>query len=159
VKYRSSWQLPDPIREREAKALRSEDACLLTREQREIVEGQIAETCAHRDWTLHVVNCRSNHVHVVVSADVSDPDRIRIDLKAWTTRALKEMNGSDGRSNWWAERGGIRHINREDDLEAAIVYVRDGQDRKVPRINTNPKRKRGPTSTNPKRKRGREGDT
>jgi hypothetical protein len=25
-------------------------------------------------------------------------------------------------------RGSIRYINREDDLEAAILYVRDGQD-------------------------------
>jgi REP element-mobilizing transposase RayT len=107
----------------------SEDACILTREEREVVEAQIAETCAHRGWTLHVVNCRSNHVHVVVTADVADPDKIRVDLKSWATRALKEMREPDGgRNNWWAERGNIRYINREDDLEAAILYVRDGQE-------------------------------
>jgi REP element-mobilizing transposase RayT len=129
VKYQNGWQLPDPIREREAKALMSEDACILTREEREVVEAQIAETCAHRGWTLHVVNCRSNHVHVVATADVADPDKIRMALKAWATRALKEMKElDDARDNWWAERGSIRYINREDDLEAAILYVRDGQE-------------------------------
>ncbi len=129
VKYRGGWQFPDPIREREANALMSEDACILTREERQAVEAQIAETCAHRGWTLHAVNCRSNHVHVVVTGDVADPDKIRIDLKAWATRSLKKVASRDGeRSNWWAERGSIRYINREDDLDAVILYVRDGQE-------------------------------
>lgn len=127
VKYRAGGQLPDPIRELEAKSRMTADACILTSEQRRAVEVQIGETCAHRAWTLHTVNCRSNHVHVVVTADVNDPEKIRIDLKAWATRALKKKFDRM-RENWWAERGSIRYINREDDLEAAILYVRDGQD-------------------------------
>lgn len=127
VKYQAGWQLPDPIRERESKLLMSEDACILTIEQRRAVETQIAETCAHRGWTLHAVNCRSNHAHVVVTADVVDPDKIRIDLKAWATRALKKQFAG-GRDNWWAERGSIRYLNSDDDLEASTVYVRAGQD-------------------------------
>ena len=127
VEYRHGWQLPDPIREREAKALMTEDACILTREQRGAVEAQIAETCAHRGWRLHAVNCRSNHVHAVVSASVKDPKKIRIDLKAWATRTLKK-NFDRTRENWWAERGSIRYLNTDDELEGATVYVRDGQD-------------------------------
>jgi REP element-mobilizing transposase RayT len=127
VRYKNGWQLSDPIRELEAKARMTEDACILSREERRAVEAQIAETCAHRGWTLHVVNCRSNHVHAVVTADVADPDKIRIDLKAWATRALKQ--GFDSRrQNWWAERGSIRYLNTDDDLESATLYVRDGQD-------------------------------
>ncbi len=129
VKYRAGWQHPDPIREREAKALMAEDACILTREQRRAVESQIDETCARRGWTLHAVNCRSNHVHVVVTAEVSDPDKIRIDLKAWSARALKTAFGRE-RENWWAERGSIGYLNSLDELEAATLYVRDGQDRR-----------------------------
>jgi REP element-mobilizing transposase RayT len=125
--YQGGWQTPDPVRELEAKARMTDDACILTQEQREAVEVQIAETCARRGWTLHAVNCRSNHVHVVVSADVENPRKIRIDLKAWTTRALTERFDRD-RNNWWEERGSIRYLNRDDDLEAATVYVRDGQD-------------------------------
>jgi REP element-mobilizing transposase RayT len=127
VKYHSGWQLPDPVRELEAEARMTEDACILTPEQRQAVEAQIAETCAHRGWTLHAANCRSNHVHVVVSADVDDPDKIRIDLKAWATRALKKQWGSQ-RQNWWAERGSIRYLNSDVELERTILYVRDGQD-------------------------------
>jgi REP element-mobilizing transposase RayT len=127
VKYRAGWQLPDPIRECEAKALMAENACILTREQRRAVEAQIDETCAQRSWTLHAVNCRSNHVHVVVTADMADPDKIRVDLKAWSARALKTAFGGE-RENWWAERGSIHYLNSDDDLEAAILYVRDGQE-------------------------------
>jgi len=32
------------------------------------------------------------------------------------------------RENWWAERGSQRFINDSDSLQAAILYVRDGQD-------------------------------
>ena len=127
VKYHGGWQPPDPIRELEARARMTEDACILILEQRRTVEDQIAETCFHRGWTLHVVNCRSNHVHVVVSTEVDDPEKIRIDLKAWTTRALKKQFGAH-RENWWAERGSIRYLNTNDDLQAAIMYVRDAQD-------------------------------
>ena len=127
VEYQRGWQLPDPIREREAKARMTEDACILTPEQRWAVEAQIAETCAHRGWTLHAVNCRSNHAHVVVTADVANPKKIRIDLKSWATRTLK-AKFDNRRENWWAERGRIRYLNSDDDLEATILYVRDGQD-------------------------------
>jgi len=107
----------------------TEDACLLTPGQRQSVEKQIAETCAHRGWVLHAVNCRSNHVHVVVSASVDNPKKIRIDLKAWATRSLKKTSAQE-RENWWAERGSVRFLNNEENLQAAILYVRDGQHQK-----------------------------
>ena len=127
-------------------------------EQREEVQRQIAETCGIRGWKLHAVNCRSNHVHVVVTAN-QNPKIVRNQLKAWCTRRLKELElqrrqsrprlrfglVSDAklqemgagireqseaiRENWWAERGSQRVINDLVSLEAAIVYVRDGQDK------------------------------
>jgi REP element-mobilizing transposase RayT len=130
------------------------DACRLDDEQRGVVERQIAETCNYRGWHLHAVNCRSNHLHVVVTASQA-PKIVRNQLKAWCTRRLKELevrrqqarretwgtltqDGSQGpcevaiRENWWAERGSQRFINNEDNLEAAILYVRDGQGKDKP---------------------------
>jgi len=68
VEYRHGWQFPDPILKREAAARMIEDACWLNGEQRLLVDKTIAEHCSMRNWTLHAVNCRSNHLHVVVSA-------------------------------------------------------------------------------------------
>jgi REP element-mobilizing transposase RayT len=134
--YGHGWQPPDPIRKLEAEARMTEDACILDDEQRITVERQIAETCRIRGWKLHAVNCRTNHVHFVVTAPLA-PKIVRNQLKAWCTRRLKELEAkrrglttksSSIRENWWAERGSQRFLNDEESLEAAILYVRDGQD-------------------------------
>ena len=135
IEYRHGWKLPDPIRQLEAEAIMDEDACVLSHSQRELVEETVAEHCRIRGWELHAVNCRTNHLHIVVSAD-RHPDEVRNQFKAWCTRRLKEhqkyeKRGSEEpvRENWWAERGSRRFINDQVSLEAAILYVRDGQDR------------------------------
>lgn len=129
VKYHRGWQMPDPVLEAESAARMTEDACRLNAAQRSAVEQQIRETCRHRSWQLHAVNCRSNHVHVVVSAAETHPKKIRADLKSWATQRLKDKFDS-GRRNWWAERGSIRYLYEQAGLEAAILYVADAQDRK-----------------------------
>ncbi len=136
VEYRRGWQLPDAARKLEAEAYMTEDACLLNADQRHVVEATIADHCRIRNWVLHAVNCRSNHLHVVVTAPGYHPDVVREQFKAWCTRRLKEyehtnpmrQRGSPLRTQWWAERGSKRYINDEDSLESAILYVRDSQD-------------------------------
>lgn len=107
----------------------TEDAIRLNDVQRLAVETQIADTCQRRGWFLHAVNCRSNHVHVVLTAPMTTPKRIRSSLKAWATKRLIECFDPT-RENWWTERGSIRFLNSEASLEAAVIYVRDGQDQK-----------------------------
>lgn len=144
IEYRRGWQLPNPVRQLEAEAAMTENACILDSEQRELVERTIADHCEKRAWQLHAVNCRTNHLHVVVSANCH-PKKVRAQFKAWCTRRLKELDvtrngnrpGFVVRENWWAERGSGRYINNESGLEAAVIYVIDGQDK--PR-DTNPKR-------------------
>ena len=133
IEYRNGFQLPDPILELECAARMTEDACLLQPHQRARVHEQDAETCRHKSWSLHAVNCRTNHVHIVLSA-VADPHIIREQIKAWCTRRLNEQQADSGipegerRTKWWADRGSIRWIFREEDLADAVHYVRDQQD-------------------------------
>ncbi len=126
VEYHRGWKMPDPIRFLEAESKMTEDACLLSPREREIVEAQVAETCEHRSWLLHAVNCRSNHIHLVVTAPGTTPRKVRIDVKAWCTRRLKERSDPN-RQEWWAERGSQRHIFDEDSLAEVIHYVTEGQ--------------------------------
>ena len=128
VEYHHGWKFPDPVLEFECRARMTEDACILSMDQRNAVAAQIEETCRIRGWQMHVVNPRSNHVHVVLTA-FEDPKKIRIDLKAWAMRVLKRRFDSK-RENWWADRGSIRHLFDEKSLEAAILYVSDAQDQK-----------------------------
>ena len=132
VEYRQGWKMPDPLQKLEAAAKMTEDACWLDAEQRAAVNEQVAETCRHRGWTLHAVNCRTNHFHVVLTAPVK-PETVRSQLKAWCTRKLKSLAAAKNpqeliRDNWWAERGSQRFINDEAGLEAAVFYVHDYQD-------------------------------
>ena len=131
-------QPPNPVLALEARARMAEDACRLDVEQRQLVEATIAEHCRIRGWALHAVQCRTNHVHVVVSAG-RHPDDVRDQFKAWCTRKLRKLeanratanreSNSKPRERWWAERGSGRYINDLESLEAAILYVRDTQDR------------------------------
>lgn len=129
VEFREGWKLPDPIVELEARFRLTEGACLLSPREREIVEAQVAETCDHRGWLLHGVNCRSNHMHLVIGAIETTPKKIRNDIKAWCTRRLRERSNPD-RENWWAERGSQRFIFDETSLIKAVQYVVEAQDRK-----------------------------
>jgi hypothetical protein len=137
VQHGQGWQLPDPIRKLEAEALMTEDACLLSQEH-DIVEATISKHCRIRRWVLHAANCRTNHLHVVVTASTCHPDHVREQFKAWCTRRLKEHECHDlrrkpespVRENWWAQRGSKRYLTDEVSLEAANIYVRDGQDRR-----------------------------
>jgi REP element-mobilizing transposase RayT len=115
-----------------------EDACILSAEQRKIVETQIEETCRHRGWTLHAVSCRSNHLHAVISARGTAPTKVRQDVKAWCSRRLREGSGSS-RANWWAERGSIRWIYDDEGLD--LVRLLRGRSPRPKRYN--PTHKRG----------------
>ena len=123
------FQSPDPIRERRAERQLSEPPCHLDHNQRAIVEQTIVDHCRIRGWRLFVVNCRTNHVHVVVEAD-RHPEEVRNQFKAWCTRKLKELEQARGgavRENWWTERGREGYIGDEQSLEEAVQYVRDAQ--------------------------------
>ena len=132
VRYAHGFQRPNPIRELEARAKMTEDACILNPRQRAIVEQTIKDHCQIRGWHLHAVNCRTNHVHVVVTA-ARDPDVVREQFKAWCTRRLKENQRADnpaavGREKWWAERGSGQYLNDQAGLDDACAYVVEGQD-------------------------------
>ena len=105
-----------------------EPAFVLDTEQRAIVEATIGAHCEIRNWTLHAVSARSNHVHVVVTARGYSPDTVMRQFKAWCTRKLRDAGVP--RKNVWTESGSRRWINRESDLHTAIDYVVNAQDRK-----------------------------
>jgi REP element-mobilizing transposase RayT len=103
-------------------------------EQRRIVEQTIADHCRIRKWYLHIVNARTNHIHVVVTASGRTPDDVMDQFKSWCTRKLKEQArralaiGETMRENWWTQNGSKRQLFADEALAAAIVYVRDCQD-------------------------------
>ena len=110
-----------------------EDAVVLSLSQRAIVEQTIEAHCNIRKWQLHTVNARTNHVHVVVTAD-RNPDEVMDQFKAWCSRKLSDAAGlkatvgvKAGRRHWFTECGDKKMIYDEEHLRKAIRYVLEGQ--------------------------------
>ncbi len=120
------WREPDDRRKFSAALRMTADAVVLTEVQRRLVEAVIAEHCAFREWELHALNCRTNHVHVVVSAADRSIELPREQFKAWTTRRLKEQSKGE-RTAWWTERGWDVYIDDLEELTAVVEYVAEGQ--------------------------------
>ena len=99
------WVKP-AVTQRTLKAVREEGNC----RDRNVSHYSDTSRCLAlesriRGWELYVVNCRSNHIHVVVAANIG-PEAVRSQFKAWCTRKLKELerqrDKGDVRENWWA---------------------------------------------------------
>ena len=120
-------QPPSKCFESTAKGRMKEALLVLSGPDRRIVAETVQRHCEIRGWQLHAVNARSNHVHVVVSAEC-DPETIVEQFKAWSSRKLKLEHPE--RTRFWTEGSSKRWINHEDDLDSAIEYVVDAQDRK-----------------------------
>ncbi len=126
---RRGWREPNERRSFASALLMSADAVILTPMQRELVGSVIAEHSTFRGWALHAVNCRTNHVHVVVSAGEQPIELPREQFKAWCTRRLKEQAtaGGTARANWWTERGWDVYIDDDEELAAVVEYVLERQ--------------------------------
>jgi REP element-mobilizing transposase RayT len=120
----SGIQAGDLVRQAAARARMREEPVLLDAAQRALVESTIRDHCALRQWQLHAVNARSNHVHVVVTAQIP-PEQVVNQFKAWCSRRLSEQFGS--RKRWWTHYGSTKWINEESYLHNAIRYVLERQ--------------------------------
>lgn len=121
-------QLPDRIRAYEAALRMTEAAVVFSAPQRQLVEATIADHCRVRAWLLHAVNCRSNHVHVLVTAAERDIEIPREQFKAWCTRRLKEREKPKVRQKWWTERGWDEYVDAEESLAEVMRYICEGQE-------------------------------
>ncbi len=124
--WHKGWQRPSPLLEDYSRNIMTEDAVTLSAEQRSNIEATIHKHCEIRNWHLWAVNCRTNHVHVVVTALDCDGTIVRDQFKAWCTRNLK-LAFDPNKKNWWAEGGYIDELETEDELASAIEYTLNAQ--------------------------------
>ena len=121
-------RLPEDITREAADAARmNHDALVLTPQQRTVVDAAVRETCAHRRWHIHVLNVRTNHVHIVVTSPEHSAERVMTDLKAWATRKLRRARLVDPERTLWEHHGSSPHLYEVDELLSAINYVENLQ--------------------------------
>ena len=113
---------PDRKLELQSLARMAEDAIELTIPQRQLVEETIRQHCTIRNWHLHAVNARTNHVHVVVEVPIGQP--LGDIVRSWKTFTARLANIRLGRSgpSWEADYFD-RYMRNEQHLAQTIEYV------------------------------------
>jgi REP element-mobilizing transposase RayT len=99
---------------------------LLEKNRRVAVLEALREVCFHRGWGLRAAHVRTNHVHVVVEAEVR-PEKVMNAFKSYASRGLNQL-GIDGPDRKrWARHGSTRWLWKDEDVQEAIRYVISGQ--------------------------------
>ena len=99
---------------------------LLNQSGRAIVLAALREVCSHRGWSLLAAHVRTNHVHVVVEADVR-PEKVMNDLKSYASRSLNRSGFGEANRKRWARHGSTRWLWKDEDVQEAIWYVVEQQ--------------------------------
>ena len=93
---------------------------------RKLVEQTIERTCVLHNWTLHVVNARTEHVHLVVSAPLP-PEPTMNSVKSWCTRRLREAGFIAPGIKPWSHHGSTIYLWDDHAVREATRYVAESQ--------------------------------
>ncbi|MFH1108023.1 MAG: hypothetical protein V1790_02330 [Planctomycetota bacterium] len=117
---------PDAIRNRaEIKQLRHPPV-ELKGPARQIVADTIRAHRERRNWDLLALNVRTNHVHAVLACGLHADGALR-ELKAWTTRRLREAGYVPREAPVWTHHGSTRYLWKQRSVNAAVEYVAEHQ--------------------------------
>ena len=119
---------PQPLLEQWHRDRLKHDVILLNEDHRKVVEAEVQHHCERRGWKLWVVNPRTNHVHVVVSASGYEGEKVRDQLKANCTRGIREIDSRFLDRPVWTTKGDVQFLKKDNDLEKAIEYAGEAQD-------------------------------
>ncbi len=117
---------PDALRENVEMNRCKQEVITLDAPCRKMVHHTIEDVCKHRNWAIHQLNVRSNHVHIVLSATQPVEQVIR-SLKSWSARRLKEAGLLPSVDKAWARHGSTRYLWKSEEVDAACQYVREEQ--------------------------------
>jgi len=131
-RYKSPYIDPDQRWCRHNKASLKGEPVVLDASRRQSTEAAIRQTCALRQWYLHALNVRTNHVHSVVSIGSLKPERALIAFKANATRQMREAGCWEFEYSPWVEKGSKRSLWNERSVALAVDYVLNGQGDDLP---------------------------
>ena len=116
-------EAPCPALESHARGLMKDPPVVLDLKMREAADTGMRQACREFGWTIHALDVRSNHVHVVVTACDAAPGKVMGILKVRGTQALNALGFGGDRDRWWTREGSKRILNSPASVEAAIRYV------------------------------------
>ena len=123
-RYGQEWLSFDMNRFSQASANMKDDALVFNEKQRHLIADAIQNVCHYRQWQLLKINVRTNHVHVVVSADAK-PESVMSDFKRYATRRLVEAGEVSPGTKLWTRHGSTRYLWDDDSVANACRYVEE----------------------------------
>ncbi len=117
---------PDAARHARERAALTGPPYHLDRQRREVTIGALREIAGRKGWTLHAAHVRSNHVHLVVTAE-GPPERVLNDFKTAASRRLNKAFPSERDRTRWTRHGSTRYLWTEEALAEKVHYVLNEQ--------------------------------
>lgn len=100
----------------------SQEPYLLDTARRAVVHGALVEECAFRGWGLWALHVRSNHVHLVVSAE-REPEFVLRACKIHASKCLNEAGIDEADRKRWTVHGSTRYLWTEAAIAAKVEYT------------------------------------
>jgi REP element-mobilizing transposase RayT len=112
----------DPQRAQAERQRMRQPPYVLDPPRRETVLVALRKHCSFRGWSLLAAHVRSNHVHVILEADIQ-PERIMNEFKSYASRELNHLRlqGTDRKRR--ARHGSTRWLWKDQDVQQALRYV------------------------------------
>lgn len=129
-RYQGGHENPQPLLSAWRRERLLHPVALLNKNHRQVVVDEITNHCRRRRWKLWVANARSNHVHVVLTANRHPGSKVRDQLKANCTRGLRENDKLFLDRPVWSRGGDWKCVNTDDDLATVVRYASEVQDAK-----------------------------
>jgi REP element-mobilizing transposase RayT len=102
------------------------DPFVLNTAQRFAVDAEIKKVCLIRQYILHALNVRTNHLHAVVSAQIK-PESIIAAFKSNATRAWREQQLVGRKTSVWSRGKSRRYLWKPRSVAFAIDYTMNQQ--------------------------------
>ena len=96
----------------------------LRRPQRAVVAQVLRDVCLGYGWQIHAQAVRSEHVHVVVAAEVTAA-RATQSIKSLATRRIRALVPAWAERPLWADGACMRHLFSQEEIRRAVRYVLD----------------------------------
>lgn len=124
------WLAPDTARQAVVRQRMTQEPYCLDEPRRTVVRDAIVAECAFRGWIVHALHVRSNHVHLVVTAD-RDPEGVMRSCKSHASKCLNRAGFEDNHRKRWGDHGSTRYLWDETACLGAIEYTLHKQGTKL----------------------------
>ena len=116
----------NPQRVRFERSRMKAPALTLDRPLRRGLQAAVLGVCEYRDWRPHCLHVRTTHLHVVVSAEATAPERVMNDFKSYGTRGLRTAGLVAADRPVWSRHGSTEYLFEADEVRRAVRYVLGG---------------------------------